>query len=267
MVVCTTLTSASPASDKTTDLCDTLWDFGVNIRASTILVRRIGDEHLWISNPERARQGFVPAATSDIPHTLVALETGIAAPDTAVSWDGVTGFADAWNRDQTLTAAFKSSSVRVYQDIVRSVGHAEMTWWLRELSYGNQMTGAPSDLTTYWLRGPLEISALEQIAFLSRLVSGDLPLSPRTFAQAKEVMLAESRPGCKVFAKTGWGLRGRVPDIGWCVGWVERDRPKTETYVFAFNLDMISQTDWRKREETVQHVLTKIGALPKNSWR
>lgn len=266
MAMCTSLTAAPRNYVRPTDMSDAVWNLGVNIRTSTVVVRRVTDGHLWISNPERARQAFVPASTADIPHTLIALETGIAASDTIVPWSGETGFADAWNPDQTLRTAFKGSVIRVYQDIVKSVGHAEMSRWMGQLAYGNRMLGDTGDLTTYWSRGPLKISAMEQVDFLSQLVSGKLPLSPNTQKHGREVMLEDSGPGWKFFAKTGWGPRHTHPDIGWCVGWAERDAPRPQTHVFAVNLDMTYPSDRRKREETARHVLKNIGALPGSNW-
>ncbi|WP_195821713.1 class D beta-lactamase [Roseobacter sp. MH60115] len=266
MAICTPLNAAAQEYIGPTDMSDAVWNLGINIRTSTVVVRRLNDGHLWVSNPARARQAFIPASTADIPHTLIALEAGIAAPDEVVPWRGETGFVDAWHIDQTLREAFKGSVIRVYQDIAKSVGHAEMSRWMEKLAYGNRAVGRVPDLTSYWSRGPLKISAMEQVDFLSRLVSSDLPLSQKAQEHARHVMLEDSGPDWKFFAKTGWGPRGTHPDIGWCVGWVEQAHPRQQTHVFAVNLDMIHPTDRRKRQETARHVLRSIGALPRSNW-
>lgn len=259
--VCAALMAALPALAAPVDVSDPVWDVGVNLETSTVVVRRITDGQVWISNPDRAAQAFIPASTSKIPHTLIALETGFAAPGTVFTWDGTLRFLDAWNRDQTLTTAYRRSAVWVFQEITATLGHAQMARWIATLEYGNRDIGAAARLTTYWLQGPLKISAREQVDFLSRLASNQLPLSSDTLDQARDVMRADSGPGWTLYAKTGWGLRGDDPDIGWYVGWLERDDPSAEIYVFAFNLDMPSPADRHKREETARRVLTHIGAL------
>lgn len=237
---------------------------GVAPDSATLVVRRTSDGQVWNSNAARAKAPFVPASTSKIPHTLIALETGIATADTVFDWDGKTRFVPAWNQDQTLQTAYHRSAVWVYQNIAQAVGHARMVLWMAALDYGNHTIGDAEQLTTYWLDGPLKISADQQVDFLTRLASGQLALSPETLTEGKAIMRAKDGPGWTLYAKTGWGLRGDDPDIGWYVGWVERDAPSAEQYVFAFNLDMQAREDRHKRQTTVLHVLVAIGALPQD---
>ncbi|MEL6464808.1 MAG: penicillin-binding transpeptidase domain-containing protein, partial [Pseudomonadota bacterium] len=76
------------------------------VETSTIIVKRLSDGQRWISNPARAQQRFSPASTSKIPHTLIALESGLATPETVFAWDSVHRSSRTWNRDQTLASAF-----------------------------------------------------------------------------------------------------------------------------------------------------------------
>ena len=62
---------------------------GGDIESTTIVIRCLSDGQQWIANPDRARQRHSPASTSKIPHSLIALENGVATPATIFKWDGV----------------------------------------------------------------------------------------------------------------------------------------------------------------------------------
>jgi beta-lactamase class D len=237
---------------------------GVDPSNSALLIRRLEDDQEWASGGDRIEQRFPPASTSKIPHTLIALETGYASgPDMAFKWDGQKRFAEQWNRDQTLATAYKFSTVWVFQKITSDLGYETMAGWIDKLDYGNKNTGSVADLTSYWLRGPLETSAREQVEFLARLAQDDLPLRPATLSTGKTIMVEDSGADWTLYAKTGWRSDGINMDIGWYVGWLESTQGDSkQTFVFAFNMDMPNATDRNKRREAVRATLVAIGALP-----
>lgn len=262
LAFCAALLVSSVAKAAPVDTSDAIRDAGVDVNTSTAVVRRVSDGQEWISNPQRAAQRFIPASTSKIPHTIIALETGTASSQTIFEWDGKRRFLDAWNMDQTLATAYQRSAVWVFQEITETLGHTEMSRWIKRLEYGNRDIGEATRLTSYWLQGPLEISALEQVDFLQHLALDQLAVSSDTMDQARDIMRADSGPDWSLYAKTGWGLRGDDPDIGWYVGWLERGGPVPEVYVFAFNLDMSHPEDRHKREDTLRQVLAHLEILP-----
>ena len=238
---------------------------GADPSRSALLIVRLEDGAKWSSGGARVDQRFVAASTSKIPHTLIAIETGaVSGPDEWFEWDGQARFLPAWNKSQTLADAFRHSTVWIYQTITPRIGSEALHGWLASFGYGNADTGAPEDIATYWLRGPLRISAREQTAFLTRLVRHELPLSARTYELAVPVMLAEEGKGWRIHAKTGWYSSDEDQDIGWYVGWLEQSGgPAPGTYVFAFNLDVMTpETDIPKRPAAVRQALADIGALP-----
>ncbi|MGZ2257598.1 penicillin-binding transpeptidase domain-containing protein [Roseobacter sp. A03A-229] len=242
-----------------TDIADYVTEAGGETTSTVMVVQRLSDGHLWSSNPARAAERFQPASTSKIPHTLIALETGFAAPQTVFTWDGKERFIESWNQDQTLTRAFQRSAVWVYQSITRQLGGAVMTDWLTAFEYGNADIGGSGDLETYWLRGPLAISAEEQIGFLARLARGELPLSEQTYGQAREIMRAEQQGDATLYAKTGYNLRRGKEDLGWYVGWIETG---AETYVFALNMDLPGFDAAPERQRLARHVLDRLELFP-----
>ena len=227
---------------------------------TTIVVKRLSDNKVWISNSKRATDRFIPASTSKIPHTLIALETEIASPETLFKWDGQERTFESWNQDQTFIKAYRRSAVWVYQDIAQELGPNVMSSWLKKFDYGNFDIGT-DNVTQYWLVGPLEISALEQVDFLTRLVKRGLPLSSETYDKSRIIFKNETKGSHALYAKTGWMYDENAMDIGWFVGWVEAEAP-SETYVFALNMEMPNRGDQRKRKPIVMEALKTINAWP-----
>lgn len=237
---------------------------GVDPEKSALLIVRLQDGAEWTSGGIRIESPYPPASTSKIPHTLIALETGYAdGPATSFKWDGTKRFVEAWNQDQTLSSAYKYSVVWVYQQMTHELGYDTMSEWINRLRYGNRSIGTPDDLTTYWLAGPLETSARDQIEFLGTLVNENLPLRPDSFHVGKQIMQADKGKDWTLFAKTGWRMDGENIDIGWYVGWVEQLKEGQEfTYVFAFNMDMAAPADRARRKAVVRSALTHLGVTP-----
>lgn len=231
---------------------------GSQIEDTTIVIKRLSDGQYWIANPDRAQQRFSPASTSKIPHSLIALENGLASSGTVFEWDGVPRNNPAWNQDHTLETAFQNSAVWVYQRIAQTAGQRVMSDGLKSFEYGNANVGTMDQLTTYWLDDTLSISALEQIEFLSKLALERLPLSAATYAAAKDIMVSDAHANWTMRSKTGWRYSEQDMDIGWFVGWLEC---KSDTYVFALNIDMPNTRFLSKRRDISYHVLTDIGAF------
>ena len=95
------------------------------------------------SDKVRSAEPKLPASTYKIPHSVIALETGVVAdPDGDIfKWDGVTRPIAAWNRDHTLRSAIAASAVPVYQQIARRIGAERMKKYLDLLEYGNRDIG------------------------------------------------------------------------------------------------------------------------------
>ena len=245
------------------DLSGVVKSEGVDPENAALLIVRLEDGAEWTSGAARIETPYPPASTSKIPHTLIALETGYAdGPNTVFKWDGTKRFFEAWNQDQTLSSAFKYSTVWVYQQITRELGYDTMSEWMSRLGYGNSDIGTPDDLTTYWLVGPLETSARNQVEFLSKLASETLPFTADTYLMGKQIMQADQGDDWTLFAKSGWRMDRENTDIGWYVGWVDHiEEGQEHTYVFAFNMDMAEASDRARRQAVVRSALTYLGII------
>ncbi len=207
------------------------------------------DRTLYVGE-QRAAERFIPASTFKIPNTLIALETGaISGMDEVIAWNGTSQPVADWERDMTVADAIQVSAVPHFQEIARRIGLQRYEAWLDKIGYGNGFVGA--DVETFWLEGPLTISAYEQAGFMAALALNELPFVAIGNQQAvKEALRTQSRNGRTLYAKTGWS-QASVPQIGWWVGWVESARAEGRSRIdsFALNMDISSPAALPQRAE------------------
>ena len=193
------------------------------------------------SDPERAARRFLPASTFKLYNALVALDAGVVADvDSVWAWDGVERSIPAWNRDHTLRSGMAASTVWLYQRLATRVGRTRYTAAFAREPYGNSAMG--DSLDAFWLDGSLQISAMEEVRFVDRLRTGTTGFSDAAEATVRSIVpvLAE-RAGAhgpvRLLGKTGVGNRPAAADLGWLVGWVERNAADGGPVVFALNAE------------------------------
>lgn len=230
-------------------------DFRLEAVDGTLVVASAEGNLLHVHNPERAAMRFSPASTFKVLNTLVALDTGVVSDSqTPFDWDGIDRGSPTWNRDQTLESAFKVSCVWCYQEIARNVGRDRYVAELQAVGYGNQQVGPAID--RFWLDGSLAVSGLEQMEFLRRLYSGELPYQQRHIAELIGIMQEERTADYTLFAKSGW--TGPELHVSWYMGFVETEEG---TALFAMNMrmDRIDQAPLRKA--LVLSALRQLGLI------
>lgn len=233
-------------------------EFKARSVSGTMLVYDEQAQRYRVLDRVRAETAFAPASTFKIFNALAALETGVVADEHEVlQWDGTKRRVADWNRDHDLASGMKYSVVWFYQEVARRIGQERMQDWIDRVGYGNRDISGGID--RFWLgKGGLRISALEQIAFLRRLADGTLPFSARSQDIVRRITIVEQGDGYVLHAKTGWKQVEGETDLGWYVGWVERDARR---WFFALNIDMPNKDDARKRAIVARAVLARIGAL------
>lgn len=210
-------------------------------------------DRLLLVNPERANTRYIPASTFKLANSLIALETGAVRDiDQMIPYGGQPQPFKAWEQDMPMRQAFAVSHVPVYQEIARRIGLPRMQAMLERLDYGSRDAGSVVD--RFWLEGPLQISAVEQARFVARLAQGQLPVSAANQAAVRNIAKIEIRGGDVLYGKTGW-VFGTQPQIGWWVGWVEREG---RVYGFALNIDMQGEQDIGKRRQIGEAILRKL---------
>src|SRR5262249_14884055 len=140
----------------------------------------------------------LPASTFKIPHALIALDTGVVTGGTVMKWDHEKKDFPAWERDQTLDSAIKSSVVWFFQRAARSIGRERELEHLRAFHYGSQTLSR--DVDQFWLNGDLTISPREQVEFLRRMYRHELPIAP---AHVDTVIAAMTMPPGKLVNAAG----------------------------------------------------------------
>jgi len=208
-------------------------------------------------NEARARTRFVPASTFKIPNTLIGLSTGaVGSVDEVLPYRGhPQPFIKEWKKDMGLREAIALSNVPIYQELARRIGIERMRVNLSKMIYGNNETGDSVD--TFWLVGPLQISAVEQTTFLAGLAQDALPFPPAFQKSVREIVKLEQGVNWTLYGKTGWE-NAPGQGVGWWVGWIEKEG---RVYAFALNMDMRNASDAGKRMELGKASLKALGIL------
>jgi beta-lactamase class D len=214
----------------------------------------------------RCRVRFPPFSTFKIPNSLIGLETGVIADaEFAMKWDEKKYPAhsrdtlpfSSWWQDQTLRTAFRRSALWYYRELALRVGHERMKEHVRRLRYGNSDASGPVD--RFWLGNSLQISADEQVEFLTRLYRGELPVSKRSLAIVREIMTLEEMPAYRLSGKTGGGALGEGRYLGWFVGHLET---KEGAYVFATQIEGPTYLSIRdERIAVTKRILAGLGYM------
>lgn len=205
----------------------------------------------------RCYNGFIPASTFKIPNSIIGLETGVIEDENfVIPWDGKKR-REQWDKDLSLKDAIKVSSVPYYQELARRVGEVRMKEMLEKLNYGNKDISVGID--KFWLEGNFRISQMEQIDFLKRMRSGELPVSKRSVDIVEKIIILDVTSEQVLRGKTGWGFQDGN-NIGWLVGWVEKGG---NVYFYATNIESERETDTfaLARREITEKILRELGAL------
>jgi beta-lactamase class D len=198
--------------------------------STCVVMQERGTGAPWRSQTGLCSTRLSPASTFKIPHALLALESGVVAPDTLEKWDGVQHAANPdWDRDHTVLTAMRPSVLWFFQRIAPRVGAARMKSWLERVDYGNARTDG--DVTRYWIDGTLQVSPDEQLQFLNRFYEGTLPVGSERNRLVKDAL--EQAPATVQNATgvhrldgawpsgTAWNVKtGRTGYAGRSVSWL-----------------------------------------------
>lgn len=221
-----------------------------------ILIYDLNKNNYLIYNKDRCEDRFLPASTFKILNSLIALETKVIKDENEIiPWDSVKRQYDNWNMDQTLRTAIKYSAVWAYQELARKIGQERMQHFVDTVKYGNCNIGGGID--RFWLDGDLRISPFEQVEFLKRLYSEDLPFSKRSIRIVKDILINEQTDNYVLRGKTGWAARYE-PQAGWYIGYLEENG---NVYFFANNIDIKEDKDTSARISIVKDIFKSIGLL------
>ncbi len=176
------------------------------------------------------------ASTFKIAISLMGFDAGLFSTPDAPEWPFKEGYADwnpNWRQATTPRSWMRDSVVWFSQRATEQLGAERFATYVDAFDYGNEDVsgdkGKGNGLTNAWLSSSLQISPTEQVGFLSRMITGQLPVSASAVSNTKELMDFGQRPGgWHVYGKTGAGLpfdeNGTLlkgQPFGWYVGWME----------------------------------------------
>ena len=177
-----------------------------------------------VVNEQLAHTAFAPCSTFKIPNALIGLEQGVVTDrNTLMKWDGTVYRIQDWNRDHTLESAIKYSAVWYFRELAKAVGMETMQQYVTAFDYGN--ADISGGIESFWLDSTLRITAYEQVEFLEKFYTGDLPVREENINLVKEMLVLDSIGSGKLSGKTGTGSTG-----GWFVGYYETP---LDVYLFA----------------------------------
>ena len=186
------------------------------------------ESELIVHNKQWANTRFSPFSTFKIPNSLIALDLGIVSDlKQTMQADTNTYAPEKWwpsswtATSHTLRSAYQVSNVPIYREIATQVGSDRMLDYLDAFDYGNRDISSGLDL--FWLGVSLQISPIEQVQFLQRLYTKQLPLKASTYELLKPLTLNHDTPDYKIYGKTGAGTFSPTKAQGWFVGVVEKD--------------------------------------------
>jgi len=178
-----------------------------------------------------------PASTFKVAIAVMGYDAGILTGPHAPAWPykaEYQAWMDSWKTTVDPTSWLRDSVVWYSRQVTQRLGPGGFQRGVDRLAYGNRdVSGDPgkhNGLTSAWLSSSLQISPAEQVAFLRKLLSRQLPVSgaaqDRTLAIMPRYPLAN---GWTVYGKTGTGFQTdaagaieRDRQFGWFVGWAQK---------------------------------------------
>lgn len=247
-------------------LCSIMLSAGVAFADSCFIAKENGKVLQSEGDPEKR---YAPMSTFKITLSLIGFDSGILADEMHPVWpfkEGYVDWRDAWKQDQTPKSWMKGSCVWYSQVLTKQLGMEKFQAYVTKFDYGNKdLTGDKGQnngLTNAWLSSSLQISAIEQVAFLEKMLTGKLPIKPYAIAMTKNILFVEDlKNGWKFYGKTGMGSLlnadgTKNPDLyhGWFIGWIEKGDRRI---IFSNHIED------DKKEETFASLRAKADAKEK----
>lgn len=216
-------------------------------QASTVLCTVIADgtSGKVLKQQGTCDQRITAASTFKIALSLMGYDAGYLTDEHLPALPFREGYADwvpAWRATTDPKRWISESVVWFSQRLTEWLGPQRVQQYVTAFDYGNQdLSGDPgknNGLTHAWLSSSLQISALEELAFLEKIVRHQLPVSARAYEMTGRITaLPSTANGWEVHGKAGTGapLKGdgsedETRSFGWFVGWATKGQ---RTIVFV----------------------------------
>jgi beta-lactamase class D len=181
---------------------------------------------------------YTPASTFELPLALMGYDSGILKSKTEPTLHYQPGDIDsgesAWKEPTDPERWMRLSVVWYSQRIAAALGERKLREYAQSMRFGNAgfTVGAATSESSRpaWLDSSMLISPAEQAEFVSRMLTGELPVSAGAVEQATALLPGHTVAGWSIRGKTGTAVPrdagGRSDEaraLGWYVGWAEKD--------------------------------------------
>jgi beta-lactamase class D len=178
-----------------------------------------------------------PASTFKVPLSLMGYDAGILKTEDEPAWPykpEYKAWNEAWRKTITPRPWLRDSVVWYSQVLTREMGMERFRRYVDAFQYGNRDIsgdrGKANGLTHSWLSSSLQISPVEQLGFLTKLLNRELPVSAKAHEMTLAIMPTFPLPdGWTAYGKTGSGFQpsrngspNRERQFGWFVGWAQK---------------------------------------------
>lgn len=179
---------------------------------------------------ESCQKQYPACSTFKVPLAVMAFDSGVLKDENVtLKWDGKIDARPEVNRDHNAKTWMRDSVVWFSQRLTPRIGSRKLKTYLDHFSYGNRdMKGG---LTQAWLVSPgstspaLKISAYEQVDFMKKLWTDQLPASQRAQKITREITFLENSPnGFALSGKTGSNFfdADRKVRLGWFISHIQK---------------------------------------------
>jgi beta-lactamase class D len=179
-----------------------------------------------------------PASTFKVPLAVMALDAGLVVDAHNPALPFQEGYADwggeEWRRTTDPLAWMDYSVVWYSQSLARSLGAEQLARYATAFDFGNSDfsgdPGADNGLERSWISSSLKLTPRQQLAFISKLVNRQLPVSRHAMDTTLAILQRREAAGWQFLGKTGSayprlgdGNFDRAHSWGWYVGSATKD--------------------------------------------
>lgn len=231
-----------------------IWNLSLSSQAqSTCFI--VKENNNILSQEGDCYERHSPCSTFKIALSLMGYNEGILVNEIVPEWpyDEEYGSCTAVCRcPQNPTTWIRNSCIWYSQVITQYMGMEKFKEYISKFNYGNQDLsgdkGKNNGLIHSWLSSSLQISPLEQIEFLEKLVKSALPVSKEAQLHTQNILYNEElAKDWKLYGKNGSGrFEGQETQLGWFIGWIQKAERKIP-FVYYLEDDKPESTAAGKR--------------------
>lgn len=182
-----------------------------------------------------------PASTFKIAISLMGFDAGILKTENEPSWAYQEGYpdwgGDNWKKNIDPASWMKYSVFWYSQQVLEQLGQTQFERYVNIFDYGNKDVSAVpvkgGHQNGVWVMSSLQISPIQQIDFLRKIINRQLPLTSTAYEMTEKITKSDLNPdGWIIYGKTGTGSPGHNNKYdpnkayGWYVGWATKGTQK-----------------------------------------